>query len=238
MYGLLVLAYVFSISLFVRVWDRTYLYYAAYVLSFGVFISVLWGFIADIPLLAYQGWHKYTYAVPFVSMTIFLILYNREFLETKTYLPWLDRVILSALWVRISLLGLAMTLDNDFLYNPFWDLLFLIPGSVASFLRWKMGYRPSLYFFVGYSIVLLAFLAHSSLTRMPKSLQVDIFNFTNLSLLEILFIGIALSERFRLTLDQKSALAKSHLELLQNQNQVLEEKYSFAPGNSSKLWTK
>lgn len=133
--------------------------------------------------------------------TIFILLFVRSFLETKKYLPRHDK-ILNYLFI-IALIDLLLFFVPIILILHLYSFLLLYVVWVA-WLRLRQGYRPALFFILGWFALALGvfvsdFFVEEYLTLAPILMG---------STIEALFLAIAISYKVKKLQDEKEEQKK------------------------------
>lgn len=239
---------VVSMLLFLRLKDTVYLYYSLFVLFISIFSAAKWGFLYSV----FGKWHiHYHYlTIPYGLSNIFLLAYTRKFLNTKSTYPYLDAILLAAIWVRIVFLAVT-TLFTDkspvFTYDPKMDLLLVTPVVVAAVVALYRKYRPARYFTASISVIYIAFFINAFGIPVvgyiiPEEIDSLFFrsrNFIqsnmviNFSFIELFLFTFALADRFFM-LKKEAAIATQKIidtqkDLLQKaqENQKLKDELNY-----------
>lgn len=158
-YGLLIALFLYNLVVFLSLRDRAYLWYVAYVASFGMGLFVFDGFAFE-HLWPYDIWvANHALAFFFCVASVFGGLFAREFLDTAHQEPRLDRFMLAAIAAGIVLTlmaGTGLVLEYGEIMRA---LVFLAPCGailtlwmgVKALLR---GFAPARYFLLAWSCLL------------------------------------------------------------------------------------
>lgn len=220
-YGILFIAALYSIILYLKIKERAYLYYTAYVVCFGLFSSMVWGLITVIPFINYIGWDKNFYTIPFASMTCFLLLYARSFLATKENLPIFHKILTWLVWGRVVVYLIGLLIDSDELYSAKTDDLFLLGAFAAGIARLRQGYKPARFYLLAFSITYLGFFVHAfRISNFLTGFAFSPFDFYNAGIYEIILFSFGLVERFRHLKAEKEQADRRTIEYLQENNNL------------------
>ncbi len=227
-FGIIVIATIFSLIFFFKLKEKTYLFYALYVFSFALFALVDWGIIL-IPL-SYVSipWHRDLYTVPFALMTIFLLFYARGLLELKKNSPFLDSLILTAIYARVIIYITGTVFNIPHLYSPYVDNLLLFTAYISGIVRLREGYKPARYFLVGLSVLYLGLIIHSleNIGLIPYNV-LPWFSMYRTGVVEMFFFSLALADRFRVLKKEQISTHKKTIEYLEEntrlQNQMINQ---------------
>jgi signal transduction histidine kinase/DNA-binding NarL/FixJ family response regulator len=139
--------FIFSITL-----DKASIYYALYVLTYGLAWAMTFHVFADL-----FDWHLLRlHYVPFFLLPVFSTLFYTHFLRLREYSPLLDRLS------RINLVLPLLLLPSCFFYLQYahalativitvWMVLALTCGIVV----WRRGYQPARFFIMAFIALML-----------------------------------------------------------------------------------
>ena len=140
---------------------------------------------------------------------IFILYFIREFLETKRYLPFHDKIlhyIIVFAWVDLVLFFIPIMLILQ-IYS--FVLLYVV---VVAWLRFRKGYRPALFFLFGWSALMVGVFISDFFP--DNSLVID--SVVIGSTIEALFLAIAISYKMREIKNEK----EEQKELLVHQSKL------------------
>jgi signal transduction histidine kinase len=193
MIGFIFMTIFYNLFIYVYIKERSFLYYAI----MQIFMT---------PILIYHSkiipWNWYIYAYLSIFASIFAILFTRSFLNTKHYLPRIDKVLkfyLSVLlvdFINLLLTGHSFSLTYN-LYSA-CGLIYLLIG----YLRIRQGSIPARFFLIGWVFFI------------GTLLYVDIFKTTEGSIflfgppLEALFLSMALAYHWKIMHKEKEEQAQ------------------------------
>ena len=158
-YGLLIALFLYNLIVFLSLRDRAYLWYVAYVASFGMGLFVFDGFAFE-HLWPDDIWvANHALAFFFCLASAFGGLFAREFLDTARQEPRLDRFMIAAIaagGVLTLMAGTGLVLEYGEIMRA---LVFLAPCGailtlwmgVKALLR---GFAPARYFLLAWSCLL------------------------------------------------------------------------------------
>ena len=212
-YGLILAMLAYNLFLFVKLRDRLYLFYIACSASFLLIISELNGQNFQYLFPDDLWWADHQHVVfPSIGLGI-MLLFGRQFLELKTALPRMDRVVL--LGIGLSLLAGLVGVAVDYTLGQ-WMLVVASPitmltGLLAGILRLRQGYRPAKYF-VAAEIPMQAGVSFAGLSGMGLwSSEVLMQQALAMgSALEALLFSLALADRIAM-MQQESEAAQARL---------------------------
>lgn len=221
-FGVLFVVLGYNIILFFQLKEKIYLFYGLYLVSLICYGLATWSFLYPLFTSIKEGFFIET--IPYQCITIFLLLYSKEFNDTKLKHPLVDKLILASIALRIILFFVGFFTNNNDWFSPFYDVLLLTPAILAGILRYQQGYKPALTFLVAYFILIVGFLHHSVLRSIPFFniiiFRDDIPFLFNTGLIEVFLLSYAISERFLILKKEKDAEQQKALEF---QQQMLEK---------------
>jgi len=200
--GIIFMVTIYNFSVFYYTRDISFLYYSLMELLMLVMLVYQIG-IVSLDILLFN-------ASSLIS-GFFATLFMRSFLETKTYLPKLDKTLqLYLLLILFDLVFLAINhyslVMNFALYSIFGVIYFIV-----GFLRLKEGFTPAKFFLLGWSMLVISIFYTERVG--------NLFGMSPLlfgSPLEAIFLAIGLAYKLKLELNEK----KQQQELLVHQSKL------------------
>lgn len=220
-FGIVFLAALYSFILYLRMRENAYLYYTFYVLSMGAFMCVMWDLTGQFFSFKNLLFTYEFYTVPYALMTIWLLFYARNFLDTKNTLPTFDKILVGLVIARIVIFILGATISISF-HNPNIDNIFLFVAYLAGIIRLKNGYTPSKYFILAFTVLYSGLLVHAT-TYLRISLSpsvISFFSIYNTGLCEIVFFSFALADRFKTLKLEKDISAEKTIQYLKENSEL------------------
>jgi two-component sensor histidine kinase len=224
--GVIFVMIFFTLFLYSKTKENIYLYYLGYSFFLFVFASNISGLLVFIDL------QKYIYDLQLAPafMMGFLILFSREYLETKKYLPKFDRTLM-LLSIPFFILGVLIVYS----YQPWNKYINNLSGLICvvliviSTIVYLKGHRQSkfyvlamvnyLFFVVLFTFMVTGVLEYSFLTRQGFVVGVAI---------EMLFFSYLLANRYHLSkqsiqnyLEKEVALRTNELKILADERELL-----------------
>ena len=154
-YGIVFCAFLYNFVLFIYNREKSFLYYSC--LQFSLLLLMLTN-VMTLNLL--KPVYEYVFLPDFVGQValIFAVLFNRAFLDSKNYIPRIDKVLLFMLALLIidTILYLftgKTVFDN---YIPTSVLLGLL--VLSSLLVYKQGYKIAIFYILGWSVIFITVL--------------------------------------------------------------------------------
>ena len=229
--GLAILASLYTLTFFFRLREKTFLYYSLYVISLVGYASVDWGLVIPPMTYLHIPWTNDLYTIPFASITIFLLLYARSFLDTKKNLPVFDRIILGSVFLRIAIYFTGLFFNIRWLYSPYIDNILLSTAFIAAIMRWKSGFKPARYLILAFVVLFSGLLVHSFRYLIQTKTLPTLLTLYKTGMVEIFLFSLALADRFKTLKDDKeqsqqqtiNALTENQ-QLKDNLNRELEQK--------------
>lgn len=159
-FGLMISLSIYNFFIFLSIRDRAYLYYVIYILGFGIFLSVVYGYQSyffPLPSYKYQG----LMAPAFSLITSAAALqFSHGFLLIRKYRPAYSRVCVGTVLAGILLLFILPfpPVRISVLLANVYPVLTVIMVTANIFLSWKAGFRPARYFAMAWSLLLVSVL--------------------------------------------------------------------------------
>jgi hypothetical protein len=212
--------------------DKVYLYYVVYVAC-----SILISLAEDGTGFQYL-WPKWPLLNKLISrfapllLLVSFTIYSKRFLELKTYLPYINRLL-----NYFMLVYSFFFLIDMFILKLKWDFpLYIIPFTViyiSAILCLRKGLRQARYYLLGYSFILISIIflifRMSGITHWSDIFTVYSFNIG--LVFEIFILSFALADRIKIIRAEKEHAQQKIIEqLLENEklkdkvNRELEQK--------------
>lgn len=221
-YGVSLFMFLLSLVLWVVSKEKIYLFYSLYVLSLSIFSVVTHGFLSDLIGGHFRFSFDY-YTFPYALITIFLILYSREFLQTKLYYPLVHKILAYCILIRVILLVMPYLFGNMIHWrSPIVDNLLLMPAFFLGIWAVFKGNRYAMSFLMSLSIIFLA--QYIQIMELDRKHRLTGFLFQYISLTEIFMFFVALGFRYSQLKTEKEAALLKLIEATELQNKELEEK--------------
>jgi len=229
-YGVIIIMSVYSFFIFIAIRQKIYLLYALYILSWlfsslctdNMGIQYFWRQFPGISLFGF-------YFSKFILLSFF-IFYSIEFLNLKDNLNWYKKL----LYLYIPFYLIVYTCYLMFNFNTaVVQLLFLVPFAFVFFISlkaYKEGFKPSIYFFVGNSMVLfslviffffgLGMLNFILTSYISKIIAIYISNVA--IVLEISIFSFGMADRLRFLKKEKEDALNLFVEQLKENQKITE----------------
>jgi signal transduction histidine kinase len=200
-YGILLIMILYNVSLFVAIRERVYVMYVLYALTYGFYQWIVDGLYFEVfsAVVPYRTWFMQTTGFVFLA---FAVLFARDFLRTRTYLPRFDRVLLVSL-VTALLLAAASPLAGRNLYvvtriGWLFMVAFSVTSLVAAVVVYRAGYKPAGIYVVAASGMIAGFVVRMLRVAEVIPYQQFLEDSVKLGFLwELSFLSVALANRIR-----------------------------------------
>lgn len=216
-YGTIGIVALFSLFMLFSFRKPIFLYYSLFLTGFGIFFmcqdgtgfQYLW---PDFPIV-----NSHSIQVSRLLMLIPYTLYFCAFLDIQTKLPMVWKFMMVWIFLRVAFIFIHE--ESDFLLDllMYFDYIPFIVAYFSAIYTYIKGFKPALFFAIGFSILLTAFIINS--LRVACIVESNIFTAYSLNfgaVIEILFLSLALSSWLRQLIQEKA--------LTEKLNRLLEEK--------------
>jgi two-component system, sensor histidine kinase LadS len=216
-FGILVAFAVYNLFVFLLTKELPYIYYLGYTFFWGLNLFFYNGFISD--FFSFLPWLNRAGMIIAIA-SIFSVYFTNSFLQTKKYCPFFFKLR----WIMLAISLIALIIDvfwegaYAFIYIQYCMYPFFVYWIGAGLQSLKNGYKPALYFVLGFGCFILGNAVYNlkDLDVLPDN------TFTQSSMhwgaiLDALILSFALANR----------LSFYHKEKEQIQLRSIEEKSSF-----------
>lgn len=232
-FGCILVMLIYNLFVYVTVRDKVYLYYVSYILTVGLTQMVLNGYSNK------YLWPNGVELSMFMSVLIPVlsgvttVLFSRQFIHTKRYTPWVDKLLLFFLgtYVIVMVLGALKMFNLAFMIIDFnaASALLLVYCAIQAV---RKGSRTARFFLVAWVI----FLTGVTLFALRNIGIIPFSNLSNYGLpigsaLETVLLSFALADRinqFKKEKDESQqkmiAVMSENQRLIEEQNVELEKK--------------
>lgn len=162
--GIIISAMLFAIMLFIRFRTKMYFYYLSYIVCLILYSLTTWNFLEPINFLAKLNYFPET--LYYVHITIFLLLYSREFLESKQNYPIWDKLIVSLVAFRLISFYIGYIFNINFLFYPIIDAISLFPSCIVGLMSYKNGLKYTRFYIISFFIIFLGYIYHTTVEKM------------------------------------------------------------------------
>jgi signal transduction histidine kinase/CheY-like chemotaxis protein len=157
-YGGLLVMIIFNLIIFISSGYRPYLYYTAFVCSFGLFQASLHGFGYQFLWPNNPWWQQHALTF-FISTTqLLLCIFSRSFLQENSPARWYDKALTFFAWCYffITLASLVIPTNLGIKISIALALPTSIVVFIAAIAHSRQGYRPAQIFLLAWSCLLLS----------------------------------------------------------------------------------
>lgn len=231
-YGLIAAMFIYNIALLLAMRDLTFLFYVAYVGSFGMALLTFDGLGFEYLWPDSVWWANHALATAFSLSMAFASLFARRFLETRTHAPLFD-----SLWLGLSTVGFGLAfcaatgliLDYGEIMRSL-SILGAVSAATSLIVGSQLmlrGYRPARFFLLAWS-TLLVFIVLAAL----RNFAVLPTNFITMHGLhvgftfDVLLLSFALGDRINLLRRDKLSAQTALLHAAQEHERQLESRVS------------
>ena len=193
-FGTLFFILIFTIFLFIALKDSIYIYYSCYIFFTAIYVLSYSGLAYHLGLAEWI--RELNTSVPL--FTIFFAFFSTKFLNTKFYLPFIDK-ILNSILILLTLSIPLILLD----YDPFFNIItkgttlltpLLIYASIYVFIK---GHTEVKYYIVALIVYMISIITLSLMTQgFIENSDVHHYVFIYGSYFEIVFFSFVLTTRF------------------------------------------
>ena len=221
-FGLMVSLCIYNFFIFISTQDRAYLYYVLYILGFGIFLSVVYGYQnLFLPLNSYTVQARMAPIFSIVT-SMFALLFSHGFLLIPRYSRILSRicmVIIALGGLLLPVLFLVDTRTSILLANIYPILtVALVTANIA--LAWKSRFKPARSFALAWSFLLISvvYFIAGNLSVVPGTFLSHYGSIFGASL-EATLLSLALGYRIN---DLRERQEEAQRQIVQEQKKALE----------------
>lgn len=232
-YGMILIFGFYNLLMFVAVRSRQYLYYTLYLFSVGLYEMSTDGLAFQYLWPSAPAFNQYAFAIALCLISIFCLLFTRSLLHTREKAPMLDKVIIGVLISRVVFFAYSFAFNRDLFNYKFIEFIPLILAFSTGVAVYRKGYRPALYFVIGYGCICFGFTYKILIMLHLDWLNIGAVTYYSLTIsfiAEMIFLSIAIAAQvseFKRTRDkvQKQMIAemKKSRDLEQKLNKELEQ---------------
>ena len=220
-YGIIVIMVVLNFSLFLSIRDRSYIYYALYVISIGLFslfqngigFQYLW---PNMPELNNNG-----RSFGIFSLVIWQLMYTRSFLNLQRYAPFINKLIIFFLIIRVAIFLIGYFFSEPlFLYLPI-DNVPLFLSFLAGIMAYRNGFKSARFFLLGFSMLFFGFVVHSlaNIGLIPNGI-ITVYAHDIGGSLEMIFLSLAFADKLKMEKSGKEIAQSKILEELRRNDEL------------------
>lgn len=228
-YGILFIMFFYNLFIFISLRDINYLYYI---------FTILGSLLTFASLAGHQSQYLFPYTPLFANQCLALgsamlmtgsLLFTIHFLQVKKYNLWLNYLLWSFVLVGFLLILLSLVLTNLYGKLVFLsNILGILVGLIVLFSSiycFKKGNKAARFFILAFSFYIIGIIG--LVMRNLGFLPINLFTLNTGeigAILEVLFLSLALGDRYNLYRQEKEMAQKEMLAMQQAANVTLEKK--------------
>jgi len=217
-YGILLAMAIYNFLLMLSVKDKSYVYYILYVFSVGMYSFARDGFGYQFIWPNQPDFNVFVEPLALYGITVTLLMYAREFLNTKEMTPLLDKIIQAVVILRTLVLIIGAFVSTSFIRNIYFDIPLILLAYAAGFWSYRKGYKASRYYIIGFSVLFIGFCVDiSEDLGFAVNILYAFYSFNVGVVIQLIVLSIALADRVKILIDEKE-------EIKDQVNRQLEEK--------------
>jgi len=245
-YGIIVLIALHTFFIFLSLYDLSYLYYIFWILCFGIYQFAING-------LAFQYiwpnsiWWGNQCMPFFISLgTGFCLQFGRSFLNTKTIIPVMDKIIKTLIVISFINVILSFITPYKFIIQISVSVVFFMVTTmlVSGMMCLYKGFRMARYYVLAWTALLIGvtLFALKSFGILPDNF-ITIWGQQIGSAIQVMFISLALADRISIVNNEKNwaqyvALKsqEKYMAIVENLNDIiftLDDKWKILDVNNS-----
>lgn len=221
-YGMVLIISLYNFLVFLAIREVKNLYYIIYILSVAAYAMGLDGIGFQYLWPNQPGWNNYVVGIALYLVILWALIFTRRFLNTRTQVPTLDRILLALIGVRSAMFVLELFFFPQLLTYRSLEVIPLSFIFYTGIRVWTRGYRPARFFVIAYGILFLGFFLRTLV-------YFNVLPFTTVShyslhfsfMLEMLFLTFALGDRIRIL---KAMRDRAHKRIIQQHELNMELK--------------
>ena len=219
-YGALLSMLLYTLLTYLSVRDASHLYYIAYIAAYVLFQLTLNGLAFEYLWPESPGWNNRMLPLSITVATLTLILLTRSFLQTRTLVPRIDRLLLLVQWLYVALALACLVMPYNWAIRLSTASVVISPlvvFAVAVWIFWA-GYRQSRFFLLAFTVLLLGMVLYALKTFhvLPGTYLTE-YALQIGSALQMILLVFALADRMRL-------LKQENLRIEQEARVMLEQR--------------
>ncbi|MBB1520732.1 sensor domain-containing diguanylate cyclase [Aquipseudomonas guryensis] len=219
-YGVLLSMLLYTLLTYLSVRDASHLYYIAYIAAYLLFQLTLNGLAFEYLWPQFPDWNNRMLPLSITVATLTLILLTRSFLQTRTLVPRIDKLLLLVQWLYVALALACLVMPYDWAIRLSTASVVLTPLVVFAVAVWIFlaGYRQSRFFLLAFTVLLLGMVLYALKTFhvLPGTYLTE-YALQIGSALQMILLVFALADRLRL-------LKQENLRIEQEARSLLEQR--------------
>lgn len=198
-YGMIIIISLYNLLVYLAIKEIKNIYYIIYITSVAIYAMCIDGIAFQYLWPGHPEWNQNASGIALYSVILWALIFTRRFLNTRSTSPFLDKILIAAIWLRTVLFVVSL------FWFPYWlgyRNIEIIPLSIIFYsgIRvWLNGYRPARFFVMAYGLLFLGFLLRGLVF-------LEVLPFTIIShyslhfsfLVEMLLLTFALGDRIRI----------------------------------------
>lgn len=223
-YGMILIVFLYNLLMFTVIREPKYIYYACYLLSVAIYAMGVDGIAYQYLWPGWPEWNQLSAGIFIYLIILFATIFSRHFLNTKSRVPRIDRLLVFALIGRTLLFFIALLFDTRLLYIREIEIAILGLVFYAGIKIYLKGHRTARFFVLAYGILFTGFFL--KLLIYLNWIPLTTFSYYILHasfLLEMLFLTFALADRVRILKSNRDKVYKRMIQQLE-ENAELREK--------------
>lgn len=223
--GIMLLMILYNLFLFVTSKQTVYVHYVFYTLSAGLFVSLASGAANALPEIV-RAIHSFSLTLIPACFGVFGMIFTRKFLNTPTYFKRFDY------WLYVLLPGSVITFLISLIDRQWGGISIQILGGLFSIVSiyagikvWRAGYKPALYYVLGFGTYMICLLVYILL----GVVEVDTGDFAPYWLLmigsatEAVILSFAIGDKLNIATKEKLEADRDKLNALSENERIIRE---------------
>lgn len=190
----------YNLVLFFSLRDVNYLYYVGYSAAMLFLLGVIYGFNYQLFWPNSPSWNLFTHAAASQLTAIFIVLFVRNFLNTKVVTPKLDVGLVFILYISLFLLLFCIPESTRNFALSWAGPLAALGGPIVLAVgvsAWVQGYRAARFFTIAWAASLLAITVLGLMVTGYVQFNFGLYySFAFAVLLEIAMLSLALADKY------------------------------------------
>lgn len=224
--GFLLVILIYSLTIFIGIRDLSYLYYAFFTLSIGLFVFTLKGLAVYLLWSSLEIFNDRGLSLTISTVIFSATLFTKQFLELKKYCPMLDRFATFVMILTVFCLIIMLWMPQlTGIFGVTYSILFGPLPFIAAFVCTKRGYRPAFFYLLAVSGTFfgLIMISFRSLGFIPYGFLSNNAIYLG-TVWHILLMAIALTNRYQGLNKEKEQIQTQAIEMEKSAKRNLEKK--------------
>lgn len=200
-YGMLFSMLLYNLLIYLSIRDVNYLYYVAYIASYGLFQFSLNGLAYEYLWPESPWWNNRSTSVLTAFGMFSILMFSRSFLQLRVHASLLNKVLLGLMFYFLVILIISLIIPYKYVIplatlGAFFTAISIMLSGVIC---WRKRFKPARYFMISWLALLIGILLYTLKTfnLVPASLLTE-YAIQVGSALEVMFLSFALADRMRL----------------------------------------